>query len=431
MKVTVGLYGIINRGDGFDMVINNILEKNNVCILVGLNSQGKTTLLSNFNDTNKKNAIFINNEVRANEYIKNSASNSPLIQWLQKLIEIKDIQDSINKQLSTIDLDDINRMSKVDISLSSSTDDYKGLVKVDINTSSNQWHKPGSGETFLAELLLVKKMLNPSIKNPIKYLIIDEPETFLHPSLFSSVCEVLNDISTYTKILIATHSPKFLECMNVNLCSVAYVNDGNLFPLKSDLEYQNELNNISLYSMILNYSDEELEKKHCYKNIRKIMNNFDKYFNIFIKPKIIQALFSKIVVIGEGRTEKILFDCCKKENINIYSSQIEYIDFYGKEFMLFLVEIIQSIGIKVVLIFDCDINKSDELNLNLNNTLMNFPNIHFEKEIENYLNITKEKNDGNFKSITSPMVVYSMYLDKNKGLLDLMNKLDTLIKNVM
>ena len=413
------------------MVINNILAKNNICILVGLNSQGKTTILSNFYDSNKKNSIFINNEVRANEYIKNSASNSPLIQWLQKLIEIKDIQDSINKQLSTIDLDDINKISKVDISLSSSMDDYKGLVKVDIDTASNQWHKPGSGETFLAELLLVKKMLNPSIKNPIKYLIIDEPETFLHPSLFSSVCKILNDISTYTKVLIATHSPKFLEYMNVNLCSVAYVNDGDLFPLMSDLAYQNELNNISLYSMILNYSDEELLKKHSYKNIRKIMSNFDKYFNIFIKPKIIQALFSKIVVIGEGRTEKILFDCCKKENRNMYSSQIEYIDFYGKEFMLFFATIIQSIGIKVVLIFDYDINKSDELNLKLNKALINFPNIHFEKEIENYLNIKKEKNDDNFKSITSPMTIYDMYLDKNKDLFNLMHDLDVLIKSII
>ena len=127
----------------------------------------------------------------------------------------------------------------------------------------------------------------------------------------------------------------------------------------SDLEYENELNNILLYSMILNYSDDELNKKHCYKNIRKIMSDFDKYFSIFIKPKIIQALFSKIVVIDERCTEKIVLDCCKKENINMYSSQIEYIDFNGKDFMLFLAEVIQRIGIKVVLIFGCDINRSE------------------------------------------------------------------------
>ena len=32
---------------------------------------------------------------------------------------------------------------------------------------------------------------------------------------------------------------------------------------------------------------------------------------------------------------------------------------------------------------------------------------------ENYLNIIKEGNDGNFKSITSPLAVYNMYLEKN------------------
>ena len=161
------------------------------------------------------------------------------------------------------------------------------------------------------------------------------------------------------------------------------------------------------------------------------MSNFDNYFNIFIKPKIIQALFSKIVVVGEGRTEKILFDCCKKEKASMYSSQIEYIDFYGKDFMLFLAEAIQKIGIKVVLIFDRDIKRSDELNLSLNKALMNFPNIHFEKEIENYLSIIKEKNDDNFKSITSPITVYNMYLDRNKELFNLMNDLDELIKSIM
>ena len=67
----------------------------------------------------------------------------------------------------------------------------------------------------------------------------------------------------------------------------------------------------------------------------------------------------------------------------------------------------------------------------MNKALINFPNIHFEKEIENYLSIRREKNDDNFKSITSPMTIYNMYLDKNKELFDLMNDLDILIKNII
>ena len=45
--------------------------------------------------------------------------------------------------------------------------------------------------------------------------------------------------------------------------------------------------------------------------------------------------------------------------------------------------------------------------------------------------LPKEKNDKNFKSITAPMAVYNMYLEKNKELIDLMNNLDILIKNVI
>ena len=411
-------------------MINDIMQKYDICVLVGTNSQGKSTILSNFKKNNNDNAILISNEVKASEYIKNSASNSPLIQWLEKLIDIGEIQTKINEQLNSIKLDDINDISNVNISLKSSAEDYKGLVSVNINTVSNKWEKPGSGETFLAELLLVRKMLNPKIKNPIQYLIIDEPETFLHPSLFVKVASLLKDISMYTKVLIATHSPSFLECFVTDLGSIVYVKNGETKLIPNNEECLEIFKKMPFYNKILNYSDDELKTtKSCFKDIRGIINNFGSYFDVFLKPKIIHSLFAKTVVIGEGRAEKILFDCLKKEKGNTYLSDIEFIELYGKELMPYFANLMAIIGIETIIIFDEDKNHTDEFNLGLNAELHLYENISFDYDIENYLGILRNKNDRNFKSIVSPISIYQLYFNRDKKVIDLINKIDKKLLN--
>lgn len=408
--------------------IKNILSQYNVCALVGPNSQGKSTALQKFKNSD---CILIDNEVKANEYIKNSVSSSPLIQWLEKLLDINFIQDKIKEQLKSIDLADINNLTNVTVNLDSATKDYKGLVNVDIITSSNQWKKPGSGETFVAELLLIKKMLKPDIQNPIKYLVIDEPETFLHPSLFIKVCDVLKEISQYTKIIIATHSPEFLNYFVDDLGSIIYVQDGSYKQLYNNDECLDYFNRIPFYNKILSMTNEELENnKECFKSITKILNKLDGYFNIFIKPKIIQSLFAKVVVLGEGRSEKILFECFKEEKRHQnYMGNVDFIDLYGKEFMLYFSKILNIFGIKTIIIFDEDKNRSDELNLSLNKELLSLSCISFEYDLEKYLLIEKEKSR-DFKPIFSPISIYNMYKDRDEKVIKLIDRIEDYIINV-
>lgn len=414
------------------MMINEILSEYNICALVGPNSQGKTTILQKFKSDN---SILISNEVKANEYIKNSVSNSPLIQWLEKMLDINIIQEKINEQLQQINLDSINNITNVKLSLSSSPKDYKGLVNVDIQTSSNDWNSPGSGETFIAELLLIKEMLNPTIKNPVELLIIDEPETFLHPSLFIKVCSILSDISKYTKILVATHSPLFLNYLVSDLGSIVYVEKGVQKQLPSTGECIKLIEEISFYKKIYSISDIDLDGvKSCYKHIRKYLEIIDKYFDVFLKPKIIQGLFAKIIIIGEGRSEKVLFDCFKKEYCGEkYIGDVEFVDLYGKEFMLLYEKIMSNIGIKPIIIFDRDENKSDEYNRSISDELDKLLSLSFDIDIEDYLEFgDKEKRKSrDFKTTDSPIIIYSLYSERNTKLLSLLAKIDRLIMNEM
>ncbi len=408
--------------------IKNVLGKYNICALVGPNSQGKSTALQKFKNND---SILIDNEVKANEYIKNSVSSSPLIQWLEKLLDINFIQEKIKEQLDSINLKEINSLTNVSVELDSAAKDYKGLVNVNISTSSNQWHSPGSGETFVAELLLIKEMLNPEIQNPIKYLVIDEPETFLHPSLFIKVCDILKEISQYTKIIIATHSPEFLNYLVDDLGSIIYVQDGRYTQIYNNAECLNYFSKIPLYNKILSLTDEELDhNSKCFKSIIKIFNKLDSYFDIFVKPKIIQSLFAKIVVLGEGRAEKILFDCFKEEKMHQdYISDVELIDLYGKEFMLYFSQILDLLNIKTIIIFDKDTNHTDELNISLNKELLKLPCIAFDYDLETALLIEKE-GERDFKPIISPISIYRMYKDRNEEVINLINQIDDLILSV-
>lgn len=177
--------------------------------LVGTNSQGKSYLIANtFKKELLKKSILIGNEVKADENLKNSADNSTLITWLNTLMDNSKIKDEIDNEINKIDLSEINKDSFLNISLQNNLTSYKGIISAEIKTSSNEWGKPGSGEKFLGQLILISKILEDNKDDTYEYLVIDEPEQHLHPSLYIKIASILNKISNQgIKVIIATHSP--------------------------------------------------------------------------------------------------------------------------------------------------------------------------------------------------------------------------------
>ena len=396
------------------MDLDNFTNKQKTAF-VGMNSQGKTYALETIKKKYKDEVIFIANETKANETLKNSTDSSPLVSWLERLLDLSALKTLIDNQINSVNFDDINQLNNINVGLKNSTVNYKGLISADITTNSNQWHSPGSGETFYGQLMLIEKIISSGAENPIKYLLIDEPESFLHPSLYINMCYLLKRLSKMVKVIIATHSPNILNHFIDDLDEIIIVNNGKY----------TRLNNTVFYSNLINDNKKIYSLDNGYTTTKAALSHFHEYFDIFIKPIILNSVFSKIVVIGEGIGEKILFDCIQNEYDNdLYLSSVSFVTLYGKDFIPLVISILSSMGLKTLVVFDEDLNSKDEINIAINDVIKNLSNkmICFNEDIETELDIKKNKSK-TFKSIYVPSVIKNLYVDRDVKLLNLIQRI--------
>ena len=395
-------------------MLDDLIKNNEKLVLVGMNSQGKTSGLESLKKIYKNEAIFVANETKANESLKNSTDSSPLITWLERLLDLNKLKKVIDKQISEIDFSEINKENSVNVRLQNSTINYKGLISADITTKSNKWGIPGSGETFYGQLMIIEKMLENVEDNPIKLLMIDEPETFLHPSLYVNICALLRKISKNIKVVISTHSPEILKYFIDDLEEIIIVKNGKFKKLEKTEFYINLKREIQIYG----------EGKK-YKSTEQALSKFNSYFDVFLKPIILECLFSEIVVIGEGVAEKVLFECVKNKYDSDYKlASVNFITVYGKDFIPLLILIFKNIGLKVFTIYDKDSDKKDEPTVYINAYIEKNcdAKICFEEDIETELEIEKDSNKY-FKSIIVPNTIKTMYLKNNEKLLNLISNI--------
>ncbi len=391
--------------------------------LVGMNSQGKTHALSEFYSKHKKTTIFIENESKADEALKNTVGSSPLIGWLERLLRLDEIKNSIDRQINSVDLAEIGQGSNLTISLRNTVSNFKGLVGAEIATSSNQWGKPGSGETFLGELLLVEQMIQKGNRNPIRYLLIDEPETFLHQSLYRTVCGILCRLSKKMCVVVSTHSADYLKAYCDDLNEVVYVRNGELRQLELNDACVEKISALDVYCKYTDNMD---------KAAKWIIKHLPDYFRTFIMPKIIECLFCGIAVLGEGQAEEAVFECLQREYATDEAlGETSFAVIHGKYMMPAYLSILQSAGVQTVAIFDSDEGKENYWNKALNTAIEELSPLHysFEEDVEKYLKIERTNNDRNFKSVTSPLAVRMMYLNKDDKLRQLMEEVHGLIRS--
>lgn len=406
------------------MRLDEIIHNNGKFALVGRNSQGKTYSLNEYYKKHKKTTIFIENESKADEALKTSTSSSPLVEWLERLLEIKKIQALVSQQIDSINLPDTFEGSNLNIKFKNVVSNYKGLISAEVETKSNQWSKPGSGETFLGELLLVEQMINQGKRNPIKCLIIDEPETFLHKNLYLKVTSILKRLSEKMTIIVSTHSSDFLSMFVDDFSEVILVKNGELAPLKRDEEYVSMVLNMEIY--------DEKRYSNMDSRTKKILENYDSYFQYFVKPVVIQCLFNQVVVLGEGVAEIALFDCMRKHyKDDAFSGWTDYFGLYGKYLMPAFVEIIRNMGIKVLSLFDLDSDKEQypwqkAINSYLQDKSDDY--LYFEKEIE--VDLGLGKIDKKNKGVQSPLEIHMAYINRNPVLCELMECLANKVRKI-
>lgn len=400
------------------------MEKNNIerLALVGTNSQGKSyTISQEFKGAIAKQTILVANEVKADENLKNTADSSTLINWLNTLLDNTNAKKAIQDEIDKIDLDSINDDSFLSISINNNLDSYKGIVNAEIKTDSNQWKKPGSGERFLGQLLLISKILEDNHAQSYKYLVIDEPEQHLHPSLYIKVAKILNKISTQgIKVIIASHSPVitqyFIEETN-ELCKVI---DGtcNFLPKIDEL--------ITLSQSFDCYQKEELKLK----SYNSIETKYSMYFKNFVFPIVLNSLFCNCMILGEGAIERKVFDIyLLKYASTMKNNDVNYAIVDGKIFFPLVINVLKKVGTKVITIHDLD-DEGNPAHAYLNNVIKELSDevIAFKPKIEKFLEITKDMCNGKYRE--SIILINEFYLDDNEKLNLLLELIDKAIEKI-
>lgn len=402
----------------------NYMEENNLSrlALVGTNSQGKTHMITQeFKGPKGKKTILVTNEVKADENLKNSTDTSTLITWLNSLLDNTEAKKALQKEIDKVDLSSINKNSFLNISLINNLESYKGIISAEIETDSNQWKKPGSGEKFLGQLLLISKILEDNKDDTYEYLVIDEPEQHLHPSLYIKVAKILNKISTQgIKVIIATHSPIITQYFVNDTTEVCKVVDGTCNFLPS-IE---ELLNISLQFDCYKIEDLKL------RDYKLIENKFELYFKNFVFPIILKALFCNYMLLGEGAIERKIFELyLLKYGSNMKKNDIEFAIVDGKIFFPIVISVLNKLEIKVLTLYDLDA-ENQTVHSYLNQTIEELSNsaIGFKPKIEDYLNITKEMNTGKYRG--EVILMSEFYLNNNDKLLSLLENINTKLEEI-
>ena len=196
---------------------------------------------------------------------------------------------------------------------------------------------------------MIENILKNKKSTKYKWLLLDEPESYLHPSLYPLIARTLNKISGYgIKVIIATHSSEILKYFIDDLSEIVRMKNGKMDPLNTDDYYSDIIKNVSIYT----------DNSLMMDSFKKIKDKSNLYFQSIIKEDIIKSVFSDITILGEGVAEEEIFKLfIKKYPEFYYENNINTVVTYGKCFLPWYVLIYKAIGIKTLAIYDCDENK--------------------------------------------------------------------------
>lgn len=394
----------------------NSSSKNRIA-LVGANSQGKTYQLEQLSKTNKGKIIYVESETKSDENMKNSAESTTLIEWITELIGLDDLNKVIDNTITKLNIKNGNDM--INVELKNCAKSYKGLIEFAMTTNSNDKKLSGSGEKVLGQLIMISNILNED-NNKYEYLIVDEPEAHLHPSLYYLIAKTLNIIShNGIKVVIATHSSEILQYFVEDSSEIVVMKKLEPIPLKKTESYYELKNQFRIYT----------DNNYMMKSFKRIREKDRLYFNTVILKEIYRSLFSNVVIIGEGVIEDELFKIYKNEYYKDYSEcNVESIVVYGKDMIPWYISILKDIGIKTVCLFDTD-NEDDCKHLEINNIIRELANKYYgfvgnnKNNIESYLNI-KENGKGKDDIVE----LQYLYINNDKKLKEFLANINEMIK---
>lgn len=365
-------------------------------VYIGPNGYGKTKRLESIKQNlinsgvNSDEILFLESELLLMDEVKDTKDSTKTMEYiLTELLSTQAIETARQCFESAIDSEITNNIPRMNNILDSilslngqtrnqnknfidvkPTKEYKKLVTINSDDIKN---KMGSGQRMQLILELVKS----STKN---YIFIDEPEKYSHPSMLNQTAKLIEDLAQNKNVYIATHSPKLLSMMDIDLDKMYIINDIthqpkslNIAGIIADLQ---QVNISNFPNKCKSYYDEN----HLKLNIKEL------HYREFL-----EALFAKKVYLCEGTNDEFFIKKLLQAKDLYYDDHVIF-KTYGKYHMLVFAKIFENINTDIHIFFDndSDTNTSD---LIINPLLLNFSHYKFVNNLEEEICYTDRKDD--------------------------------------
>lgn len=367
-------------------------------IYVGPNGFGKTKSLENKKEElvasgiDEKEILFVESELLLMDEVKDSKDTTKTMDFIiseilmsskdycDKKQDFEDCVDSIinaNKKDMNDMLEEVLsynnslRDTKKDFIETTKAKEFKKLVAINAKDIKD---KMGSGQRMQLILHLVKKYSSK------KYIFLDEPEKYSHPTLLHKTASLLNDLNSKgLEIYVATHSPKLLSMLDLDLESINIINDST-HAIKN-INFDEAINNLKFKCLGSLGAREQsyYNKKTLIENLKRV------HYKEFL-----ECLFTHKIYLIEGFADKFLLNKVLIDNDAFYD---EYVIFqaWGKFVMPVFAEIFKQLNLKIVIYFDKD-DEAKPKHKEINDYLLAYDHHQFIKDIEDELGIDKKNN---------------------------------------
>lgn len=423
---------------------------NNILVIVGGNSIGKTNVLDAINQDCysliNQNHQYSERFMLSGDLVMSDSNSLICDETFKKLFNMTYHYNS--EALSN----DFYRVSdEIDLKLQSDFEYLSDNVKISPLDMSNvdkilqpyfqvDGNNVGLNIGVAQKRLAMFKMLKRlSVEQPDKkfILLVDEPELHAHPALIREFCLEMKKLAKLGHlIIITTHNEKVVEYATYDIRQVAklslvkskvnviqvqldeYVKRVREFYNHPDLTVlPNGKRNTSLYSIL--------------------ESGLAQFCKTILRDKTFKMLFCDVLLIGEGTSEEIIFDHIFKsvESEFMYLNNVDYIVGFGKFYQPFYFILASLYNIKCVCMYDSDdiTNRSHkafhmafqqyqidhksckmlELNPNLEEVLgIVMPKNRVEKPLNIFDSLYKSKED-NILGLTQAIVSNITYLVKH------------------
>ena len=369
-----------------------------ITIYLGPNGYGKTRKLENekksliSSGVDEKDILFLESEILLMDEVKDTKDESKTMEFiLQELL--MNSSDYINAKMSfekQIDIEILSHQSLMndilneilEINGNSISPDFnfidknnkisfKNLVK--INTDELK-KKTGSGQRMHLILNLIAK------SNSKKYIFLDEPEKYSHPSLIHKTASLIRKLDFMGKnIYIATHSPKLISMIDVSFDNIFIINDSS--HLAKPIDFDGAVKSLDFKNLA-----SMGKKDRSFYDVTSLKKNIkDIYYKDFI-----ECLFANKIYLCEGINDKF-FILKALKNDNKFFDDYCIFQTFGKYSMPIFEKLFSSLGIKTEVIFDSDKKKDCSLNDEINIYLENLNHYEFIPSIEEEIGYSGEK----------------------------------------